>query len=110
IYRITMALVKEIMGDEINFAYIDLINEESHLLVIGFGTNQEVRDAIKSIFRVSRLSMFTDIDAWLLSESFKKHNGKLIANDSFTFEAVESYLVYHKDLKGFKNIFKEGTK
>jgi GTP-binding protein EngB required for normal cell division len=90
--KISLLLIKNFLGKEVEFAYIDL--QLSKIVIIGFKSNEDTKKELMKLFRVKELFMFSTYNEFFNNAGqFIKDQFK--ARDEFYFRAVKSLLLYN---------------
>lgn len=102
--ELSLLLVKEFLGEEVSFAYLDL--QLSEAVIIGYEVNDEVKEHIKRKFRLEKVSLYSSYFEWLNNAG--KHCDKIFtANSEFNFRAIKVKILYDKEGINIKKVKRE---
>lgn len=93
--KISLFLIKNLLGEEVKFSYIDL--QLSKAVIIGFNSNESVKKELIKLLRVKELYMFFSYDEFFntagqfIKEQFKAEN-------EFFFRVVKALTLFNKRL------------
>ncbi|MBB6063470.1 GTP-binding protein EngB required for normal cell division/ElaB/YqjD/DUF883 family membrane-anchored ribosome-binding protein [Thermosipho japonicus] len=93
--ELSLLLVKNILGEKVEFAYIDL--ELSKAIFVGFKVNSDVNNYIENMFRLDKIYFYTSKDEWLSSVVSKKVEKVIYVTDEFDYRALNLLFLNNKD-------------
>ncbi len=100
--EISLLLTKELLGEEILFAYIDL--QLSKAVAIGYGVNQKVRDYLDRIFRLGSVKLYSSYTEWLNKVGTIDAHNTFVAKDEFNYRAISVAALYENNEIRFNRI------
>ncbi|WP_126994094.1 GTPase domain-containing protein [Thermosipho globiformans] len=93
--ELSLLLVKNILGEKVEFAYIDL--ELSKAIFVGFKVNSDVNNYIENMFRLDKIYFYTSKDEWMSSVVSKKVEKVIYVTDEFDYRALNLLFLNNKD-------------
>lgn len=93
--EMSLLLVKNILGEKVEFAYIDL--ELSKAIFVGFKVNSDVNNFIENMFRLDKIYFYTSKDEWISNVVSKKIENILYVTDEFNYRALSLLFLNNRD-------------
>jgi len=90
-------LMKEFLGKDIKFAYIDL--KLSKTIIVGFSVNNEVKKYLQKLFRVKNIDLYSSYSEWLGKVASKNRENQIVVRDEFNYRALNVASIYEKNVQ-----------
>ena len=85
--NLSLLLMKEFLGENIIFSYIDL--QLSEAVAVGYSVNEKVKNHLKKKLRIKHISLYSSYNEWL-NEAGAKNGDIFTAKNEFNFRAVNA--------------------
>ena len=102
--KISLLLARTILGDEVEFVYIDL--QLSRILIIGVEFNKNNKYYISNLFRVKNINTFSSYEKFLSQAGVLEKEGVFKTKNEFYFRSLKSLLAVNNQLN-IKKIIKD---
>jgi hypothetical protein len=94
---LSILLIKEFLGKDIKFAYIDL--QLSKAIAIGCSVNNEVKEHLQKLFRVNNIDLYPSYYEWLDEVGSKNGENQFIAKDEFNYRVLNAASLYDEEIE-----------
>jgi len=92
--NLSLLLMKEFLGENIIFAYVDL--QLSEAVAVGYSVNAKVKVHLKEKLRIKNINLYSSYTEWLSKAGSKNGEDIYMAKNEFDFRAVNAVSL-HKD-------------